>query len=162
VHLQKSIFECWAAGIYQDISASEAEELVAVLSCVRDSGLYPYPDDLPVYFTEDSAGGFGEILKKMQEYDGLMFNPEGNWRPVRYYYDFLREAEKQGFIFILPLKPIPDGSCEIYHLSLPVDRDIIFGATPGLNGNTDLCDIIISYTNWPGLWEALYGKVSSV
>jgi hypothetical protein len=161
VPLQTTIFTHWGV-VYHYASASEAEELVSILSFVRDHGRYPFGHELPEYVDGDTCGGSVQVLREMEEQHGFELSPEDDFS-VEPYFNFIVEAEKQGFIFILPLEPRHrKGICEIYHLSLPVDRDIIFGATPGLNGNTDLCDIIISYTNWPGLWEALYGKVSGL
>jgi hypothetical protein len=100
-----------------------------------------------------------QIHFQMQKYNGFDFTPTGDVRPLIYYHHFLREAQKQGFIVILPLEPIQDWSCEIYHLTLPVDGATLIDCTVL---STDVCDIIRKYTNWPGLWEALYAKVSGV
>jgi hypothetical protein len=96
----------------------------------------------------------------MEEIDGFNLTPTGDMRPVKHYLNFLVEAKKQGFSFILPLEDTQkDWICEIYHLTLPIERAFFIDCT---FLNTDLCDIILTYTNWPWLWEALFAKVSGV
>jgi hypothetical protein len=135
-------------------------ELHRILRCVRDGGGCP---DLPQWFQMEFCGGFAQVYYMMKEDHGMQIPmPNARQYDTSYdaYFQFVNEAQKDGFIYILTAPPQNICKRQMYHVTLPIDRQLLLDVTKSSECPPEVCDIILKYVNWPGIPQILPWQVS--